>query len=708
MKTICATVAVCMAAMCHGVQYVTLSPVTGVGVWPAEGACQWYLSMDETTSTEVNLSNVYICKYYYNYGELTAWSWVSPYNTDATSIIVPHYVSGYDAYGVHREYWIKSVCFPATSGWSPFRNMTSITLGEGIEEFENVFYDCDNLTGVHLPSSLKRIGYYSFAGCDGLHTVSVPNSVREIGQQAFYNCTNLVEVNMPTSLISIGDNAFYNTKLAGLSIGDACESIGKYVFYNCTNLRSVSLGGVRQIGDYAFQNCTALETVEIPSSVEKIGSGAFMNCTGLRHVVFNEGLKEISSSAFYGCTNLEEVVLPEGVEIVGAYAFYNCTGAEKVYIPVSVTNVAYSAVSSLQPKDLTTGAMWSVSYSGLTNLVLLSGSTAIGNNAFSSCKSLERIELPNTIGSIGSNAFNGCTNLAEIVIPDSVEVVDSSAFYNCSRLKALPLLNGSVTNWGNSVFYGCSSVDKVTVPGNMISIPASMFANCTNLKEVVIGEGVESINYNSFYNDNAVEFLTLPSTATNINYNGTIVNASKLKVANFNQLHPPKYVERAFLNNFTGTAYYPPDYADEWQAALGTLTAYCKAWTEIDENDAGSVAVEGVEIPYSWIGKYHLTAGGSNPSSAATAYTGKKDSNGRMLTALDDFIAGTDPTDPDSRFAAKIDISDGRLVIAWEPDLNTNGTVRTYTLYGKESLDGEWTSPTNSTHRFFKVDVSMP
>ena len=52
----------------------------------------------------------------------------------------------------------------------------------------------------------------------------------------------------------------------------------------------------------------------------------------------------------------------------------------------------------------------------------------------------------------------------------------------------------------------------------------------------------------------------------------------------------------------------------------------------------------------------------------------------------------------------------GVPVVTWEPDLNTNGVVRTYKVYGSESLEngGSWQYPTNSLHRFFKVTVEMP
>ena len=52
---------------------------------------------------------------------------------------------------------------------------------------------------------------------------------------------------------------------------------------------------------------------------------------------------------------------------------------------------------------------------------------------------------------------------------------------------------------------------------------------------------------------------------------------------------------------------------------------------------------------------------------------------------------------------------DGVPQVTWSPNLNTNGTERIYTIWGKESLtDAAWHSPTNAAHRFFKVSVEMP
>ena len=74
------------------------------------------------------------------------------------------------------------------------------------------------------------------------------------------------------------------------------------------------------------------------------------------------------------------------------------------------------------------------------------------------------------------------------------------------------------------------------------------------------------------------------------------------------------------------------------------------------------------------------------------------------------YVAGISPTNEAARFTAKIEMQGDTPIVTWEPDLNTNGVIRTYRVYGSETLEsgGNWQYPTNSLHRFFKVTVEMP
>lgn len=72
------------------------------------------------------------------------------------------------------------------------------------------FFDCPNLTGVTIPSSVTAIGNRTFKGCTSLIAITVPNEVISIGMNAFENCTALELVTLGSSLLTVGAQAFHN------------------------------------------------------------------------------------------------------------------------------------------------------------------------------------------------------------------------------------------------------------------------------------------------------------------------------------------------------------------------------------------------------------------------------------------------------------------------------------------------------------------
>ena len=113
--------------------------------------------------------------------------------------------------------------------------------------------------------------------------------------------------------------------------------------------------------------------------------------------------------------------------------------------------------------------------------------------------------------------------------------------------------------------------------------------------------------------------------------------------------------------------------------------------------------------PYSWLTQYNLGVPSGDFDAAANAASGKAQ-GGAATSVWEEYVAGTDPTNTLSVFTAKIEMRDGAPIVTWDPNLNTNGVVRTYKVYGSETLEngGVWQYPTNSLHRFFRVTVEMP
>ena len=101
---------------------------------------------------------------------------------------------------------------------------------------------------------------------------------------------------------------------------------------------------------------------------------------------------------------------------------------------------------------------------------------------------------------------------------------------------------------------------------------------------------------------------------------------------------------------------------------------------------------------------------------AMATETGKQNANGDPTTLLDEFIAGTDPTDADDVFYATIAIEEGSVYVGWVPDLNADGKIRrVYKVYGKRNLSDNWSAAPLSEaqinggeYRFFRVTVEMP
>lgn len=105
---------------------------------------------------------------------------------------------------------------------------------------------------------------------------------------------------------------------------------------------------------------------------------------------------------------------------------------------------------------------------------------SIGRSAFSGCKSLASVTIPNSVTTIGYRAFNDCKSLVSISIPKSVTTIDGQTFRGCSSLASVDIPN-SVTTIGSDAFYDCESLASVTIPKSVTSIGNGAFKGCNRL-----------------------------------------------------------------------------------------------------------------------------------------------------------------------------------------------------------------------------------
>ena len=159
-------------------------------------------------------------------------------------------------------------------------------------------------------------------------------------------------------------------------------------------------------------------------------------------------------------------------------------------------------------------------------MVLSDHITSIGSCAFMGCRSLETINIPESVSFIGRSAFSDCSSLTSITIPSNVEVIEYGAFKSCSKLESIEVditnpyfesIDGVLMNKVNKslVQYPAGRKDyRYTVPSNITSIILYAFYESKQLKSLIIPDSVTSIGQRAFCYCTGLTSVVLPSNLT--------------------------------------------------------------------------------------------------------------------------------------------------------------------------------------------------
>ncbi len=112
---------------------------------------------------------------------------------------------------VEASFSVDGVTYTLTAvSQNAFKNtaITSCVLPD-VEMSTAVFYGCEQLTSVTLPSSLTTLPSSTFGNCHALTTVELPAGLTTIEARALYG-TGLTTIVLPAGLTSIGSYAFYD------------------------------------------------------------------------------------------------------------------------------------------------------------------------------------------------------------------------------------------------------------------------------------------------------------------------------------------------------------------------------------------------------------------------------------------------------------------------------------------------------------------
>ncbi len=226
----------------------------------------------------------------------------------------------------------------------------------------------------------------------------------------------------------------------------------------------------------------------------------------------NKKVTSIADSAFRE-KSITSVVFGQYVESIGNYAFYSCQSLNKL-------DFSKSSVKT------------------------------IGDYAFTVCESLKSIEFPDSLESIGYGAFSAYTNgyrgsyvgssLKSVKFGSGLKSIADYAFYENSALNTVKFtgvaltsigyqsfyntaiteldLSGADASIGTYAFYRCNSLETVKLSG-VKTIGQNAFDNCRKLTSVELSENLTIIESGAFESCVALKNIEIPDSVTTIGDN---------------------------------------------------------------------------------------------------------------------------------------------------------------------------------------------
>ena len=372
----------------------------------------------------------------------------------------------------------------------------AIVVKEGITYIgDYAFTHCNNLVSVSLPNTLTGIGTGAFYGCSKLASITLPDSLTEMDHSVFTKCTSLANVTLPKYLTVLPGSTFeYCTALKTVVIPESVTEIGSKAFRYCSGLTSLDLpDGITRIDNYAFSGCSSLTELELPARLRYMGYEVFAHLCGITDITIPQKVESLSHT-FRHAVNLQTITFLGNAPDCASEVFGNITVT--VYYPSNnetwtesyrgnyggtVTWVGYVSDLNWDPvvasgtcgENLT----WTLTDE---NILMISGSgdmadyPSYGAPWYDYADKIEDVVIESGVTSIGDNAFMGCNAIRTAEIADTVTSIGGYSFQNCSALTKLTVPAG-VTTIGDSAFSGCTSMERITFCGDAPTFGALVF-----------------------------------------------------------------------------------------------------------------------------------------------------------------------------------------------------------------------------------------
>lgn len=344
------------------------------------------------------------------------------------------------------------------------------------------FSSLKSLEVVELPERTTKIGAYAFAK-SGITKIVIPSTVTTIERGAFlYNVPSVSHGGGSSSTsFKLGVTTGSRLKEVVFSENSKLTAIPENCF-SAAAIESIEIPeGIKTIGYMAFYDCVALKSVKLPSTLESF-RGNFKNYK----IVFKNQVATVTTTD----------VKPTATSYVGCN-FQYCVSLETVEFAEDnkVTTIEYRMFDN----------------SGLVNLEIPANVTTIGDEAFTTTKSLDTVTfktytLADILKQTGKTSESELTEEEKAKVgKNDLTVVGKRLFYGLTSTTAssirsiiFPETTANVLQLGVEMFYNVTTLEEMRIPSQVNSL-TKVFDNCKSSVQVELSENNRSLKLDTEY-----------------------------------------------------------------------------------------------------------------------------------------------------------------------------------------------------------------
>ena len=345
-------------------------------------------------------------------------------------------------------------------------------------------------------------------------TTNLANGLTLIGFNNDSSNGNNYEATIPSFVTGIRSGEMHITTI--------CDgAFALYPEFPSANIATLNIGvDTVNIGVHALDTAS-LKTINIAAGNPKFSSldGVLFNANKTVLVRFPQGragsytvpssVTNIADNAFYLCTGLTNLMVGSGVTKLGTNAF-GLSGLKSVTFsgnaPANNGTALNGTTATVFYMDGATG--WGGTFCGRPTSTLGSYVYTSQNGA---------VTITGFNAAPGTQAFYS-NNVA--IVPSSINgftvvAIAANAFTANNYFRQLVLPN-SVTNIANRAFYASEYLNSITLGDGVVSIGNEAFYLCSKLQSVTFGTNLISVGNNAFYDCSGLTSATLPNKVTTL------------------------------------------------------------------------------------------------------------------------------------------------------------------------------------------------